>query len=52
MTMRFGYQGFWLQNMALTTDQLNQYSVFTADGSVRKGFAGFHGWFGGLVFTF
>jgi hypothetical protein len=52
MTLRFGYQGFWLQNMALTTDQLNQYSIFTADGSVRKGFAGFHGWFGGLAFTF
>lgn len=52
MTLRFGYQGFWLQNMALSSDQLNQYSIFTADGSVRKGFAGFHGWFGGLAFTF
>ena len=52
MTLRFGYQGFWLQNVALASDQLNQYSIFTADGSVRKGFAGFHGWFGGLAFTF
>jgi hypothetical protein len=52
MTLRFGYQGFWLQNMALATDQLNQFSIFTADGSVRKGFAAFHGGFVGLAFTF
>jgi hypothetical protein len=52
MTLRFGYQGYWLQNMALSTDQLNQYSIFTADGSVRKGFAAFHGGFVGLAFTF
>jgi hypothetical protein len=52
MTLRFGYQAYWLQNVALSTDQLNQFSIFTADGSVHKGFAAFHGAFGGLVFTF
>jgi hypothetical protein len=52
MTLRFGYQAYYLTNMALATDQLNQYSIFTGDGTVRKGYAAFHGGFGGLVFTF
>jgi hypothetical protein len=52
MTLRFGYQAFYLQNMALTTDQLNEFSIFTAQGNVRKGYAAFHGGFGGVVFTF
>lgn len=52
MTLRFGYQAYYLTNMALATDQLNQFSIFTADGSVRKGYAAFHGGFGGVVFTF
>jgi hypothetical protein len=52
MTLRFGYQAYYLTNMALATDQLNQFSIFDASGSVRKGYAAFHGGFGGLVFTF
>ena len=52
MTLRTGYQALWLTNMALTTDQLNQYSIFSGEGGVRKGHPSFHGWFGGLVFTF
>lgn len=52
MTLRFGYQTFWLHNVALTTDQLNQYSIFTGQGSVRKGNPVYHGGFVGLVFTF
>src|SRR5262249_33335473 len=52
MTFRFGYQALWLTDVALATDQLNQYSIFTSNGNVRKGNALYHGGFGGLVFTF
>ena len=52
MTLRFGYQALWLTNMALTTDQLNQYSLFSSAGDVRKGHPVYHGGFIGLVFTF
>jgi hypothetical protein len=52
MTLRFGYQALWLTDVALTTDQLNQFSIFNGHGHVRKGNALYHGGFGGLVFTF
>jgi hypothetical protein len=52
MTFRFGYQALWLTDVALTTDQLNQFSIFNGNGNVHKGNALFHGGFGGLVFTF
>ena len=52
MTLRFGYQALWLNDVALATDQLNQYDIFTGNGSVSKGNALYHGGFGGLVFTF
>ena len=52
MTLRFGYQALWLTNMALATDQLNQYSLFSGAGEVRKGHPVYHGGFIGLVFTF
>jgi len=52
MTLRFGYQALWLTDVALTTDQLNQFSIFDSTGSVRSGHPVYHGGFGGLVFTF
>ncbi len=52
MTLRFGYQALWLTDVALTTDQLNQYSIFNSVGSVRRGHPVYHGGFIGLVFTF
>jgi hypothetical protein len=52
MTLRFGYQALWLTDMALTTDQLNQFSIFDSSGNVRRGHPVYHGGFGGLVFTF
>jgi len=52
MTLRFGYQVLWLTDVALVTDQLNQYSIFNGTGSVRKGNALYQGGFAGLVFTF
>jgi hypothetical protein len=52
MTLRFGYQALWLRNMALTTDQLNQYFLLDGSGNVRKGHPVYHGGFGGVVFTF
>ena len=52
MTLRFGYQALWLRNVALTTDQLNQYSLFDSSGNVRRGHAFYQGWFAGVVFTF
>jgi len=36
MTLRFGYQCLWITNVAQSVDQLNQFSIFTNDGSVRK----------------
>jgi hypothetical protein len=52
MTLRFGYQCLWINNVALSVDQLNQYSLFTNDGSVHKSSPVFHGGFVGLVFVF
>jgi hypothetical protein len=52
MTLRFGYQALWLTDMALTTDQLNQFSIFDASGNIRRGHPVYHGGFGGAVFTF
>jgi hypothetical protein len=52
MTLRFGYQCLWLNSVALSVDQLNQYSIFTNDGSVAKANPVYHGGFVGLVFVF
>jgi hypothetical protein len=52
MTLRFGYQLLWLQDVALAPDQLNQFSIFTNDGTVAKSDPVYHGGFAGLVFTF
>ena len=52
MTLRFGYQLLWLQNVALAPDQLNQFSLFTNDGTVAKSNPVYHGGFVGLVFVF
>jgi hypothetical protein len=51
-TLRFGYQIFWIENVALSADQINQYDIFTGAGSVSKGSPIYQGGFGGLVFTF
>lgn len=51
-TLRFGYQALWVENVALSIDQLNQYDIFTGTGSVAKGGPVYHGGFAGLVFTF
>jgi len=52
MTLRFGYQLLWINNAALGVDQLNQFSIFTNDGTVRKSNPVYNGGFVGLVFVF
>lgn len=52
LTLRFGYQLLWINNAALAVDQLNQFSIFTNDGTVRKSNPVYNGGFIGLVFTF
>ena len=50
-TLRIGYQALWIQSLALSVDQLNQYNIFNNQGTVHKGNALYQGIFVGLVFT-
>ena len=50
-TLRIGYQALWIQSVALSVDQLNQYDIFSGQGTVRKGNPLYQGGFVGLVFT-
>ena len=52
MTLRFGYQCLWITNAAQAVDQLNQFNIFTNDGTVCKSNPLYNGGFVGLVFTF
>jgi hypothetical protein len=51
-TLRIGYQALWIQGAALSVDQLNQYDIFSGQGSVHKGNPLYQGWFLGLIFVF
>ncbi len=50
-TFRIGYQALWIQSVALSIDQLNQYDLFNGHGSVHKGNPLYQGVFVGLVLT-
>jgi hypothetical protein len=50
-TLRVGYQALWIQSVALSIDQLNQYDLFSGQGTVHKGSPLYQGVFVGLVFT-
>jgi hypothetical protein len=50
-TLRIGYQALWIQSVALSMDQLNQFDLFSGQGSVHKGNPLYQGVFVGLVFT-
>jgi len=50
-TLRIGYQALWIQSVALSMDQLNQYDLFNGHGSVHKGNPLYQGIFVGLAFT-
>jgi len=50
-TIRIGYQALWIQGIALSVDQLNQYDLFNSQGAVHKGNPLYQGIFVGLTFT-